>query len=181
VFPPIFPPPISRSPPRSRRRHHFAAHAVERNPRQPSIAHLDACRQRRSENAKPHSCPMSVRKRFTIVTRRIPQFSACLVFRTARFGSRFGRNSRRNKPSHLKRIRPMRIRQLRRAHVHIAPQIAQPRNRKLEFFRVGRTRKKQSTLRESRLRRFGRHKYFQHSRRRRLRLQSQPKQFQQHL
>ena len=86
---------------------------------------------------------MSIRKRFAIVTRRrIPQYSTCLAFRAAHFGSSFGRSSRRHKASHLKLIRPMRIRQLRRAHIRIAHQIRKPRNRKLEFFRIGRTRKK---------------------------------------
>ena len=82
---------------------------------------------------------------------------------------------------HPKRARPMGIHQFRRADISLPHHTGNARQRQLQFFRVGRERKKQSALRHARLHGFGRQRHLHHRRRRRVRLQVQQQQFQKQL
>src|SRR5579872_3472159 len=155
VLPWIFLPPISRSAPRARSCNYFSAHAAKRNACWMPFTQFNFQRQRRPEGSKPGGW-----------------FAEFAVFQWL--------IARRSEPVHAKFSRPVRVDQFGRADMGIANQIRKARDGQLQFFRIGRTGKKQATLSDTLARWISREINFYNGCLRRIGLQLQAKQSQKH-
>src|SRR5260370_20863706 len=135
-MPSIFLPPIPRTPPRPRSRHHFPAHPPHINPRRLLVPHLHPQSLRRPHHAKPRHSSLSAASLLSVWL----TLSAPLVLLT-----------RNNQSRYPKTLRPMVIHQLLATHIPLSHQLPQPRNRHFQLLRVPPARHKQSVLHHPRL------------------------------
>src|SRR5580698_578433 len=184
VIPAIFLPPLTRTPPRPRRRNHISAHTAKTHARWPTTAfaiHFHIRNKRWTQHAK--SRRRKFRDAFSKRVRILGTNTRSSLFLPASLSSppvRCPRNRPASPPRHPKILRAMRVDQFRHADIRLPNQLPQPRHRQFQLFRIGPARHKQSALRRARRRRFRRHPYFLYRRFRRIRLQRQSQKLQQH-